>query len=328
MKIQGTGIVSTLGRGIETLESALKHGPVEPTCAEVPFQESPFPVYAVAHETLNDPALLRRARRADRFSKMATLAAADAVRESGTELNPERTGLLLGTAFGPHPTVFRFLDEILDYGDAAVSPTVFSHSVHNAAASYLSVALGLAGPAMTITSFVDPFYQSLLIAQTWLEQDVCDAVLVGCTEEIGTVMEYIVSQKLPLAEAGAMRPFFDPAGPAVIPGEGAVFFLLSRESGTVSLKPDGTGPAADLNLVDFEYRGSLPTNAPCGCWSHLTGCSPLSGAVSCAVAALMLTDQLMYDEVCAVEIKPPPTLRSIDRIGTAGRRLRIERRNP
>ncbi len=47
----------------------------------------------------------------------------------------------MATAFGPHVTTFNFLDDILDHGDAAVSPTTFSNSVHNAAASYIAMAL-------------------------------------------------------------------------------------------------------------------------------------------------------------------------------------------
>ena len=58
MNIQGIGIVSALGRGIETLESALEQGGVAPTSVVVPFQLAPFPVYAVAQETLKDPAVL------------------------------------------------------------------------------------------------------------------------------------------------------------------------------------------------------------------------------------------------------------------------------
>lgn len=324
MNLQGTGIISTLGRGLEPLRAALRNGPVEPAHLAVPFQPDPFPVYAVAKETLKDP-VLRRARRADRFSKMATLAAADAVHAAGVELDPARTGLLLGTAFGPHPTVFSFLDEIIEFGDTAVSPTLFSHSVHNAAASYISTALGLAGPAMTVTSFTDPFRQSLLIADAWLGQGVCDSVLVGCTEEIGSVMEYIVSQKLPLAD-GAMRPFFAPDGPAVVPGEGAVFFLLNRETGAIALTPNSTACTPDLQIVDFEYSGPLPADAPCGCWSHLAGCSAIGGAVSCAAAVLMLTDQVLYDQTSAVEINPPASLRCLQRIGATGDRTYIERR--
>jgi len=313
MKLQGIGMVSAQGRGIDALRSALENGPTEPDRIECPFQNEAFPVYSVATETLKDRAVLRGARRADRFSKMAALAAVDAVQDAGAELNPERTGLVLGTAFGPHPTVFDFLDELLEFGDAGVSPTLFSHSVHNAAASYISTALGLAGPTMTITSFVDPFRQSLQLAQNWIDQNVCDSVLVGATEECGAVMEYIVSQKLKIATSG-MKPFFAEDGPEVIPGEGAVFFLLSRDSGSLALTLDEDADSApDLWVVDFEST-VLPDSAPAGCWSHLFGSSPLSTAASCAIGGLMLREQAGYAQTSLVETN----LEIPARIGCAG----------
>lgn len=298
MNILGTGIVSALGRGVESLQSALRNGAPAPSMIEVPFQESPFPVYAVAKETLKDPKL-RSARRADRFSKMATLAACDAVSDAGVELVPERTGIVLSTAFGPHPTVFNFLDEILEYGDAGTSPTVFSHSVHNAAASYISVALGLAGPAMTVTSLTDPFRQSLVLAKSWLQLGVCDRVLVGGVEECGAVMEYIVSEKLRMAD-GKLVPFFAEEEPAVIPGEGAVFFLLGRENRPLKIELE-SDKNPDLWAVDFEAQ-NLPQSAPAGCWSHLIGSSPLSSAVNCAAAGLMLQEQTGFAESSLIPI--------------------------
>ncbi len=292
-------MISALGRGVETLQAALETGPITPSMIDVPFQPAPFPVYCVSKETLKDRVALSRARRADRFSKMAVLAACDAVRDAGVELDSQRTGVVLGTAFGPHPTVFSFLDDILEFGDAGVSPTLFSHSVHNAAASYISVALGLAGPAMTLTTLTDPFQQSLLLAQTWIDQGVCDSVLVGGVEECGTVMEYIISQKLRIADE-KMIPFFADSDPAVIPGEGAVFFLLSRDCGNVSLMLN-TESEPDVRVVDFEST-VLPKSKPAGCWSHLAGAMPVSSAVSCAVATLMLKNATVYPETSLVEI--------------------------
>lgn len=314
MKIQGIGMISALGRGIDTLQGALENGPAEPSRIEVPFQNQPFPVYLAAKETLKDSVLLRGARRADRFSKMATLAACDAVRHAGVELNPQRTGIVLGTAFGPHPTVFSFLDDILEFGDAGVSPTLFSHSVHNAAASYISVALGLAGPATTITAFADPFRQSLQVAQNWLDQGVCDSVLVGAVEECGTVLDYVVSQKLTIAD-DRMVPFFAEDGPKVIPGEGAVFFLLSRDSGLVSLTMDEDAESVpDLWIIDFEST-HVPKSAPTGCWSHLIGSSPLSAAVSCAAGTLMIQKKRVYSHTGLLK----PTVGEPTQIGCQSR---------
>lgn len=300
MKICGTGIVFSGGRGLPALETILTSGAVPPSRITVPFQEAPFPVYSVSPEVLKDRAVLGEMRRADRFSKMATLAAYDAVAESCTPLeNPERVGIIFATAFGPHTTTFSFLDDILNYGDVGVSPTIFSSSVHNAAVSYISNTLKIKGPTWTITRFRNPFYQALLLAQVWLEEGRCDQVLVGTGDECGAVLDYICSQKLAIAETAAqMRPFFDAAGPAVILGELAIFFLLSRETvGGVQISfRQKDSPPPDLLMVDFE-SSQLETRSaqiPTGCWSHLAGATPVSTTFSCAVASLMLQRQKVY----------------------------------
>ena len=223
MKILGAGLVCARGRGKDAVSKDWR----PPEFIEVPFQEELFPVYAVAAETLKDKAVLGGMRRADRFSKMATLAAHDAVADSGVEFgNPERVGIIFATAFGPHNTTFRFQDDIIEYGDGGVSPTIFSNSVHNAAVSYISRALGIKGPTWTVTGFRDPFGQAIALAQAWLDEGRCDAVLLGAGDECGTVMEYICSQKLPIAADGKVR-MDDP--PAYVPGEGMAFFLVDGQ---------------------------------------------------------------------------------------------------
>ena len=225
MRVLGIGLVCAQGRG----RNAVSGEPRPPSFVDVPFQREPFPVYAIAPETLKDKAVLGSMRRADRFSKMATMAAFDAMADSGIEIeHPERVGIIFATAFGPHNTTFRFQDDIIDYGDAGVSPTVFSNSVHNAAVSYISRVLGIKGPTWTITSFRDPFGQAVALAQAWLAEGRCDKVLLGAGDECGTVMEYICSQKLPIATDGKVR-MEDPH--AYVPGEGAAFFLVDEAEG-------------------------------------------------------------------------------------------------
>ena len=223
MKILGTGLICARGRG---KEAVLSKDWKPPEFIEVPFQEELFPVYAVAAETLKDRAVLGGMRRADRFSKMAVLAAHDAVADSGVELeNPERIGIIFATAFGPHNTTFKFQDDIIEYGDGGVSPTIFSNSVHNAAVSYISRALGIRGPTWTVTGFRDPFGQAVALAQAWLAEGRCDQVLLGAGDECGTVMEYICSEKLPIAMDGKVTET------AYVPGEGMAFFLLDSDGG-------------------------------------------------------------------------------------------------
>jgi len=233
MNIAGLGLIGAPGRGLAALELALERGWVPPVEVEVKGSPSGrLPVYAVTPETLTDKSVLAKARRADRFTRMSVLAASDALLDSGLAagLDKNRLGVIVATALGPHATTFSFLDGILDFGDGAVSPTAFSHSVHNAAASYIAMTLEARGPTLTVTHFHFAFHQAVQIAGSWLAEGRCDAVLVGATDELGAVMQQVCSRMATPAADGRIKPFACSAQPECVPGEGSVFFLLTRET--------------------------------------------------------------------------------------------------
>jgi 3-oxoacyl-[acyl-carrier-protein] synthase II len=278
-----------------------------------------MPVYSVDQETLTDKTVLKNMRRADRFSKMAVLGAWDAVEDSGIAFQEKagRLGIILATAFGPQVTAFRFLDEIIDYGDASVSPTLFTHSVHNAAASYVAAALQNRGPTLTLTQFAFSFQQALILASAWIDQGRCESVLVGSVEECGTVMEYICSRKLKVARDGKIRPLEFSPSPAAVPGEGSAFLLLTGKETPKSycelervFFDDEAAEGADLYVLDADGMSESET-----CYSEIgnqdvlvASYCPLFGsmmtgsAFHCASAALMLMNQTRY--ACPVQDNP------------------------
>lgn len=132
-------------------------------------------------------------RRADSFCKMCVAAAQRAVENAELTYsdNSDRLGIIVSTQFGPHSTTFGFLDDIIRYKDGEVSPTKFSHSVHNAAASYVATALGWHGPTTTVTSFDEPYKDALILAEIWLRERRVDHILVGYVEESSTPFEFI-----------------------------------------------------------------------------------------------------------------------------------------
>ncbi len=321
MNVAGIGVVFARGRGIGALEAALRQGWIPPRQRDVAAgSEETMPGYFVEDETLKDKAVLKKMRRADRFSKMAVLAAFDAVNDSGIAIDEGGTslGIILASAFGPQVTAFRFLDEIIDYGDSSVSPTLFSHSVHNAAASYIASVLGNRGPTLTVTQFGLSFQQALVLGRAWLQEGRCENVLVGSVEEFGTVMEFICGQKLRIAEDGKIRPFECSPTPRAVPGEGSVFLLLSGEGGArrycgirgVSFDDDSADRSPDLCVVDADgmsedetcYQQIASRDAAIAGYSPLFGSMMTGSAFHCAAAALMLMNQTRYG--CPVQDNP------------------------
>ena len=225
MYIAGLGIVFSGGRGISDFKQALSQGVREDSRRK-----------NIAKEIISDKIVLKEARRADDFTKMAVLAAVDAFVDSGLGADTkESLGIILATALGPHVTTFKFLDDILTYGDKGVSPTLFSHSVHNAAVSYIASNLGSHGPTLTVTQFADSFSQALFIAKSWLQEKRCANILVGSVDQRGKEMEYILTAK----------------APELLPKEGSVFFLLTENENANKYSSIFSDLHAKINMDSF-----------------------------------------------------------------------------
>ena len=312
MNILGIGTLCARGSGIAAFEEALREGWRAPSRFELPAGSGrERSAYLVDLDAVPDRTLLKKLRRADKLSKMSVLAAADALADSGIEqLARKRIGTILSTAFGAHVTTFGFLDDILDFGDAGVSPTTFSNSVHNAAASYVTSSLSLLGPTLTVSQFRFSFQSALQLALTWLEQGRCDHVLVGAADLYGDVLGYVCQEKLTAAANGRITPF-DFAPTCQVPGEGAVFFLLGKEEGpNAYCRVDAvcTGEdryrdrPVDLNVIDADgsfpdesaYRALLSPEIPTAAYSPIFGSMMIGGAFNLAAAALMLKRQTLY----------------------------------
>ena len=125
-------------------------------------------------------------RRADRFTSLALAAIRQAL--DGQEL-PSDCALVTASSFGPHRTVFANLDDILDYPEDQILPTKFSHSVHNAAASYICTALHIRGPVFAVTGFDDIESQALSLGECLIAASMAPNALIVEMEEAGILTE-------------------------------------------------------------------------------------------------------------------------------------------
>ncbi len=121
-------------------------------------------------------------RRADRFTTIA-VATVLSPRAAFPLPLPEDTALVTATTFGPLATTFQVLDDILDFPEEQLRPANFSHSVINAAASYLGVILSIHGPVFAITGFDNVPEEARALAQTLLDARLAPAVLVVLVDE-------------------------------------------------------------------------------------------------------------------------------------------------
>jgi len=253
VSVLGFGAVTALGRDVQSLATLLGRPRASPSDSS----------RRVSDEWLADARVGRALRRAGRFPRMAVLAAMDAwdaAGAAGQDVATDRVGVVVATGLGPHDRTFKFLDGILDCGDNSASPTDFSHSVHNAAAAYITEILGWRGRSCTVTDFTAAFEQAVLLAQVWLAEGACDRVVVGAVEELGEVLLGVLPRLL-----GDASNRTDVAA-----GEGACFLTLGPATlaGFAHLNATAQRDQVDVLVMDepalpsFEVQAaSLPLPA-------------------------------------------------------------------
>jgi 3-oxoacyl-(acyl-carrier-protein) synthase len=222
MTPSGIGIIGPFGRGADAYRAALA-GAYPPPAAWPGCDHGPS-CLRIPDALLSTPDLGREGKRADRLTRMLLAAALDAASAADLGLASAQasTGLILATGLGPHAISFRFLDDLLDFGQEQPSPTSFAHSVHNAPLHYLSRALGITGPSLTVTGFVHAFPSAWSLATDWLANCECRQVMIVAGDELGKAMLDVIAR------------WYPPSKPPVW-GEGAVAFLL--RPGTPSCPP-------------------------------------------------------------------------------------------
>jgi 3-oxoacyl-[acyl-carrier-protein] synthase II len=257
MTVEGIGAVGAFGAGIEALAATAGGGTrpglstieVTPAKAAVGKGTRQLSVYRASTEGLDGFFEKRELRRIDHYSKMALLAASLALKDADRfEKRQGTTGIIVATGYGPHRTTFAFLDSFLEKGNAFASPTQFASSVHNAAAAYATILLKERGPSLTVSQFEMSVSSALLTAWCWLAEERVDRVLLGATDEYSDVLGYCWERYFGAPEAGQaeMNPLdFDRQ--SAIPGEGSVFFVLSRDK---SRMRHGCITGVDMGFLD------------------------------------------------------------------------------
>ena len=240
--IHGVGAVTPVGRDLNEISRKLGPDPGLPP-----------KLFRVSDDLLAEPKISRSMRRADRFIRMAAIAALDAwarAENARAGVPKEQIGLIVTSGLGPHCRGFTFLDDILDHGDSDALPTDFSHSVHGAAASYIAGLLDLRGPSLTTTDFEIGFEQAILLAQCWLDQGTCRRVLVGAVEELGPTMIQMASQ---IPEAKNLSP-----------SEGAVFLMLGNSEVPGFATIDAAALSETTDLIAIDEPAIIAQDSPSG----------------------------------------------------------------
>lgn len=279
--ITGMGAVTPVGIGVENYWQALisgKSGIADITGIDV----SDLPV-KIAAEVRNfkpkDYLSSRLVADLDRFMQFAYIAAQEALDESGLEIEPSRTGIVMGTALAGMTHASETQEELTANGKH-VSPRFVSKILGNIAAAQFAIDHNIKGPCLTNSTACSSGGDAIFIAWMLLAVGAADAVVVMAGEStLNQLMIGSLFRAGALSKGNGSRPF-DVGHDGFVIGEGGGALILETEEHAlargadikavllgcanntdahhpVSPQPEGIG-AADCMHIALESAGMRP----------------------------------------------------------------------
>ena len=223
----------------------------------------------------------KEVRRVDRFAQMAVAAAAMALEDAGAPdgqglgVDPDRSGVIIGTGVGGLETLEDQIQTRLEKGARRVSPFLVPMMMANAGAATVSMRFGWRGPCETTVTACAAGTHSIGNAARLIATGRCDAVMAGGSEAAITETGVAgFANMTALSTSGSSRPF-DLRRDGFVMSEGAGVLILEEWDHAV-------GRGAHIYA---EVLGAASTADA----HHITAPSP-GGSGASACMELALTD--------------------------------------
>lgn len=177
----------------------------------------------------NDHLPIRLVTDLDLFMQYAYVSAEEALADSGLEIEPERTGIVMGSALSGL-TLIGDTQEAMATEGKHVSPRFLSQVMGNIAASQFSISHNIQGPSMTVSTACSSGGDAICLAAMLLEIGAADAMVVMAGESaISKLFINSLYKAGALSKTGESRPFDKNRNGFVI-GEGGGALILETES--------------------------------------------------------------------------------------------------
>jgi 3-oxoacyl-[acyl-carrier-protein] synthase II len=278
--ITGIGAVTPLGVGASELHerwAAGECGIVDSagTCSE--FEPTDF-------------LTVKQARRLDRFSQFAQVAAGEALARAGWDqglpYDPLRTGCVIATGIGGIHTVEEQHDVLRDRGARMVSPLGIPQYMPNAAAAAVAMKYGLQGQMYGVVSACSGGAHALGSAMRMIQYGDAEAVVAGGSEATLTTFGFACFNSMQaLSPSGISRPF-DARRDGFVMGEGAGVLVLEEAEAATARGANVLGELLGYGSTSDAY--------------HLTAPEPGGGPASSAIQFALDDAQLGPDDVSYV----------------------------
>ncbi len=181
-------------------------------------------------------------RRMDRFAQLAVAAGYQAVKNANLKIdatNENDIGVFIGSGIGGLTTMFEQAKVLVEKGPDRVSPFLAPMMISDIAAAQISIALGVRGPNMCMTSACSSGSDAIGAAYEFIKYGNADTMIAGGTEAIINPLGVTAFNALKALSTRnetpqkASRPF-DKSRDGFIISEGAVVLILETMEHAIS----------------------------------------------------------------------------------------------
>jgi nodulation protein E len=232
--VTGIGVVSPVGSTLEDFWPALVEGRSAIGPFSIPRGER-LSTRIAAQVSQFDPALLfepKQGNLMDRFSQFAVVAARAALRDSGLDISERlalETATVVGNASAGQTTLDDAFFKLYSDNSPRLHPLTIPRLMTSAAASHISMDLGLKGPALCVGTACAAGTHAIGLAFHMLRSGQAPVAVAGGTEACLTTGTIKGWEALRVLSKDTCRPFSRTRSGLVL-GEGAAILLLEERA--------------------------------------------------------------------------------------------------
>lgn len=173
-------------------------------------------------------------RKTDPFMQYAYIAAAEALKQSKIEIEPERTGIVMGTAMSGVATTAFTQDALSSAANKKVGPRFIPKILGNIAAANIAIDYNIQGPSFTVSTACSSGGDAINTALMCMQSGKADVMLaVGAESVLCPLVIYSLANAKALSRRNddpqtASRPF-DVTRDGFVIGEGGGALVLETE---------------------------------------------------------------------------------------------------
>lgn len=199
----------------------------------------------------------------DRYSQLALLASREAVKDAGLDRGQlAGAAAVVGTGCGGKETDEATYDQLYRQGRKRAHPFTIPRGMPSAAASQVSMQMGITGPVFTVSSACASANHAIAQAALLIRSGIADVALAGGTDAPFTFGLLKAWEALRVVSSDTCRPFCHDRSGLVL-GEGAGMVVLeseahARERGaTIHARLAGFGMSSDAgHITDPSEEGA------------------------------------------------------------------------